>query len=188
MRPLVQPEGVVDADAQFALDFHAGPVHPVAGPLPAGSVGAVHQQVVEPGPFILLLVVRTAESDKIPARIVVQETMDFLLALQRHVHAGKEMVIRVRSLAERCFKEGDFGLDDRQGPPVAGASLLDECHVAVPAGDGLEQGDVRPFVDMDEQVVVRMVQQQDQSPEDFRFIVCEDAVCVPGHAGAVTRV
>ena len=85
------------------------------------------------------------------------------------------------SVADNFFKQSQFGLDDIQGPPVTGDSVLNKDEIAVLAVHLLERSDVSTFVDMDEDVIARIVKQLDQPTEKGRFIVRQDAISVLSH-------
>ena len=87
----------------------------------------------------------------------------------------------VSPTADNSFKQRQFGFDDIQGSPVAGDPVLDENKLAVFAANLLEWSDISPFVDVDKDIITRVVKQLNQPLEKDRLIMRQDTISVLSH-------
>ena len=109
---------------------------------------------------------------------LVQVSVDVVLRLQWQVHARQKVIVgvipRFPGLSEKQELAGNLAAVS----PSDRNPLLEEDQPALAAGNLRETVDVAQRIDVDEDIIHRMVEERDQRPENFRLIVGDYAVCV----------
>ena len=118
-------------------------------------------------------------ADELVAVKSVAEGVDFILALEREIHPGEQVVVLIRPAGDGRFEEGVFRFH-HAGRPPADINPLIENHQS-----GLLRVDLREFfylfVKMEIEIVARVIQQGYQQAQKFELVVGQNQVGVSGH-------